>query len=80
MDRDGDGEAGATARGVSGRDRPGVAFDDGLHDCEPEAGAAVLAGAGLVGALEAFEQVGEVGLGQAGAFISDGDNGGTVVS
>lgn len=54
-----------------------MVVDDGFGDGEAEAGVAVVggAGAGLVGAVETLEDVGEVGFGDAGAVVLDGEDG-----
>ena len=55
-----------------------MGFDDPFRDGEAEAGAAGVAGAGLVGAVEAFEDVGEVVGSDAEAGVFDGEEGAVV--
>ena len=58
---------------------PAVGEDDGFGDGEAEA--AVAGGtAGFVGAVEAVEDVRQVGLGDARAGVCDGECGGAVVA
>jgi hypothetical protein len=46
-----------------------VHLDDALRDCEPQTGAALLAGDGIVGLLKLLKQLGLIGGGDARAGV-----------
>src|SRR5271157_5558418 len=71
--RQGYGERGARPRIVGELDSAVVGLGDPFHDGEAQAEAAVLAGAGLVGAVEAVENVGGGFRGDADAGIRNAD-------
>ena len=52
---------------------PAVRFNQVLHDGEAESGAALFARAAGIGAVEAFEDAGQVLRGNPGAGVGDGD-------
>ena len=52
-------------------DSAAVHLNDALRDGKPQAGAAFLAGDGIIGLLELLKQLGLIGCGDAGASIAD---------
>ena len=66
-------KCGSTARGAFDPDAAAVGLDDIFHDREPEPGAARVARAVLVDAVEAFEDVRLVVGGDSGAVVGDAD-------
>jgi len=67
-------EHGALAKDASGCARAAVGACDGYNDREAEAGAALPAGAGGVGASEPLEDAGQRLGGDAEPFVRDGDD------
>ena len=66
-------EVSAVAQFAFGPDASAVGLDDVLDDGQAQAGAAGLAGAGFVNAVEALEDAVEVLGGDAGAEVLDGE-------
>ena len=50
-----------------------VHLNDALRYSQPQAGAALLAGDGIVGLLELLKQLGLIGCGNAGSGVTDRD-------
>ena len=66
-------EGGAAAQFAFCPDASAVGQDDVLDDGQTEAGAARLARARFINAIEALEDAGEVFAGDAGAEVADGE-------
>ena len=54
-------------------DPAAVHLNDALRYSQPQAGAALLAGDGIVGLLELLKQLGLIGCGNAGSGVTDRD-------
>jgi hypothetical protein len=61
----------ASARLRLDPDLAAMHLDDALRYGEPQAGAALLTGDGIVGLLELLKQLGLIGSGYAGAGVTD---------
>src|SRR5262245_48696556 len=75
MDWQGNGEGAAGSKAAAGNgDMTAVGFDERLCDGQSDAGAAMIAVAGGVRPVEAFEYMGQVVDGDTFAGIADGDH------
>lgn len=76
-----DGEGGPFAKLALAFDRAAVGLDDGLYDREAEAGVeGVVGSSGLIGAVEALEDVRKIFDRDPGTIIADGEAGVAVVT
>ena len=70
-DREPEGKCRALARLRLDPDFAAVHLDDAFRYGKPQAGAALLAGNGVVGLLKLLKQVGLIGSGDAGSGVAD---------
>ena len=66
-----DGEGGSNGWNTGDFDRAAMAFNEAFNDGEAKTGATAFAGAGLIDAVEAFEEVGQGGFRDANAMVDD---------